>query len=112
MKQVILVRRDLDMGTGKLAAQVGHAAISAYESADADAKRTWRQDGQTKVVLGVDDESELLSLADQAARAGLPYATIRDAGRTQLDPHTLTALGIGPAAADRIDTITGHLDLY
>lgn len=112
MKQVIVVRRDLGMGAGKLAAQVGHAAISAYEKAVPDAKRTWRGDGQTKIVLGVDDEAELFAVADRAATEGVPYATIRDAGRTELEPGTVTAVGIGPAADDRIDAVTGHLDLY
>ena len=112
MKQVIAVRRDLGMGTGKVAAQVGHAVISAYESANADAKRNWRGSGQTKIVLGIDGEASIHELAERAQLAGLPYATVTDAGRTELDPGTMTAIGIGPASDDRIDAVTGHLDLY
>lgn len=111
MKQVIVARRDLDMGTGKLAAQVAHAALSAAEKADDASRRSWRSDGQQKVVLRADDERTIHELAEQARRAGLPTAVISDAGRTQLDPGTVTALGIGPAPEADIDPITGHLSL-
>lgn len=111
MKQVIVARRDLDMGVGKLAAQVAHASISAYEAADESTRRSWRSDGQEKVVVRADDERTLHERAEQARRAGLPHALIRDAGRTQLEPGTVTALGIGPAPEDDIDRITGDLSL-
>lgn len=111
MKQVIVARRDLDMGTGKLAAQVAHAALSAAEKADDPARRQWRSGGQQKVVLRADDERTIHELADRARRAGLPVAVISDAGRTQLEPGTVTAVGIGPAPAGNIDPITGDLSL-
>ena len=111
MKQVIVARRDLGMGTGKLAAQVAHAALSAAEKAGDAERRAWKHDGQRKVVLQANNARELEDLAEEAARAGLPYALIRDAGKTQLEPGTLTALGIGPGDADEIDRITGELSL-
>ena len=111
MKQVIVARRDLDMGTGKLAAQVAHASLSAAEKADDATRRQWQADGQQKVVLRADDERTIHERGDQARRAGLPFAIISDAGRTQLEPGTVTALGIGPAPADSIDPITGDLSL-
>lgn len=112
MKQVIIARRDLGMGTGKLAAQVAHASLSAFEKADSDTIQQWRTDGQRKVVLRADDESTLTTRAEDARRAGLPHALIRDAGHTQLDPGTLTTLGIGPAPEAAIDPVTGDLSLY
>lgn len=111
MKQVIVARDDLDMGRGKLAAQVAHASLTAYERTDANTAEAWRSDGQRKVVLRGDDERMLTDLAAEARRAGLPYALIRDAGHTQLDPGTLTALAIGPAEAATIDRVTGDLSL-
>ena len=111
MKQVIVARRDLGMGHGKLAAQVAHASLSAYEKADDRTRRRWKSDGQQKVVLRADDERTLHDLAEQARRAGLPVAIIRDAGHTQLEPGTVTTLGIGPAPASDIDPITGELSL-
>ncbi len=112
MKQAIVARGDLGMGPGKLAAQVAHASLSAYERAGDTDRRAWRADGQMKVVLRVDDESSLFEIAEQGRRAGLPVSVIRDAGRTQLDPGTVTAVGLGPAGADEIDRITGELSLY
>lgn len=111
MKQAIVARTDLAMGTGKLAAQVAHASLNAYEHTDADVRREWRNTGQTKVVLGVDGESAVLDIADDARRAGLPVAVVRDAGRTQVEAGTVTAVGIGPGDASTIDGVTGDLAL-
>jgi len=112
MKQAIVARTDLDMGEGKLAAQVAHASLMAYESASTDAIDAWKREGQTKVVLGVAGADALADLADRARRAGLPRGLVTDAGRTQLDPNTKTAVAIGPAPEADVDAITGDLSLY
>ncbi|MFW5965274.1 MAG: peptidyl-tRNA hydrolase Pth2 [Halodesulfurarchaeum sp.] len=111
MKQAIVVRADLSMGTGKLAAQVAHAALSAADQSDADALSQWKAAGQRKVVLKIDGERALFEIHENAKAAGLPTALIRDAGRTQLDPETPTTVGIGPAANQKVDRITGSLSL-
>lgn len=112
MKQAIVVRGDLDMGVGKLAVQVAHASLSAYEKADREARRAWTRESQKKVVLEADDEPTLHHLKEVAEANGLPTALIRDAGHTQLEPGTVTTLGIGPGGDDRIDEVTGDLPLY
>lgn len=112
MKQAIVARADLGMGPGKLAAQVAHAAVSAADKADSSDRKQWRTDGQQKIVLKVDGADAIEALADQARREGLPVAVIRDAGRTQLEPGTLTAVGIGPAPEHLIDRVTGELSLF
>jgi len=113
-KLVIVIRDDLKMTPGKLAAQVAHAAVSC--ALDAKAKKTkwfseWYREGQRKVVLRAGDVEELRSLKELAARAGLPVALITDAGLTELPPNTTTCLGIGPAPENLIDPITGALPL-
>jgi PTH2 family peptidyl-tRNA hydrolase len=112
MKQAIVARTDLGMGTGKLAAQVAHASLSAYEDADDRTRKAWKGGGQKKVVLKGSGEDELFQLADKAEREGLPNAVIRDAGHTQLDPGTATTVAIGPGEDEVVDRVTGHLSLY
>lgn len=111
MKQAIAVRTDLGMGTGKLAAQVAHAALAAADTADDRSRRRWRDEGQTKVVLSVDDERTLHELKSIAEREGLPVALISDAGHTQLEPGTTTALAVGPGTEEAVDQVTGDLSL-
>ena len=112
MKQAIVARTDIGMGTGKLAAQVAHASLSAYEKAGRRARKRWKKGGQKKVVLKASDERTLYELSEIADREGLPNAVIRDAGHTQLEPGTVTALAVGPAADDRVDRVTGELSLF
>ena len=112
MKQAIVARADLGMGEGKLAAQVAHASLMAYEAADEKTRSDWKGDGQKKVVLRADGESTLFELADRADREGLAHAVVRDAGHTQLEPGTVTALAVGPAPEDLVDRVTGDLSLY
>jgi PTH2 family peptidyl-tRNA hydrolase len=112
MKQAIVARADLGMGEGKLAAQVAHASLMAFEDAGSRVRSEWKGEGQTKVVLRADGESQLFELADVAEREGLSHAVVRDAGRTQLEPGTVTALAVGPGREDVVDRVTGHLSLY
>jgi len=112
MKQAIVARTDIGMGEGKLAAQVAHASLSAYQDASRRARKKWQGEGQKKVVLKGDSESQLFALADEAETEGLPYAVVRDAGHTQLEAGTVTALAVGPARDDSVDRVTGDLSLY
>ncbi|HEY2507394.1 MAG TPA: peptidyl-tRNA hydrolase Pth2 [Streptosporangiaceae bacterium] len=111
-KLTLVVRGDLGMGRGKIAAQASHAAVAAtlanLRSRDF---RAWLQDGQPKVVLRATGEAHLQEIAEQASAAGLPVQVIHDAGRTQVAEGTPTCCAIGPAAASRIDVVTGQLSL-
>lgn len=112
MKQVIVARVDLNMSPGKLAAQVAHAAISAYTNAERDSISRWRKTGMTKIVLSVNSEEELLNTYKKAVAAYLPVALICDEGRTEVEPGTITCVGIGPAPDTTINSVTGALKLY
>ena len=112
MKQAIVARTDIGMGQGKLAAQVAHASLSAYEDTDERTRRAWKGGGQKKVVLKASGEDELFALADRAEREGIPNAIVRDAGHTQLEPGTVTALAVGPADEEVVDRVTGDLSLF
>ena len=100
------------MGEGKLAAQVAHASLMAYENAERRVQSEWKGSGQKKVVLEANGESTMFELADTAEREGIAHAIVRDAGHTQLEPGTVSALAVGPAPDDLVDRVTGDLSLY
>ena len=111
---MVAVRRDLGMGKGKIAVQVGHATITVAEETRRQHPDWWRQwfhEGQPKVVVRVDSESDLLELRRKADELGLASAIIQDSGLTQVEPGTPTCVGIGPAPVEVVDKITGKLPL-
>ena len=114
LKQVMIVRKDLKMGSGKLAAQVAHAAILASEKArnkNFDWFKEWFNGGQPKIILKVNSLKELEKIHKLGQFNNLPPAIVIDAGLTQLSPGTATCVGIGPAPVYLIDKITGGLKL-
>ena len=113
-KQVIVVRTDIKMSKGKMAAQAGHAAVSAAEYARRNRPEWWTPwitEGQCKIAVKVTSEQEIMELERKARNANLPAAVIVDRGLTELPPETTTCLGIGPAPANKVDAITGNLRL-
>ena len=113
-KQVIIFRSDLKLSKGKIAAQAGHAAVSAAQDAYNRHKTWWNAwlfEGQRKVAVRVKDEEELLEIEEQANDFGLPSSLIVDRGLTEVPPGTVTCLGIGPAPAAMVDKVTGKLKL-
>lgn len=114
MKQAIVVRVDLKMGKGKVAAQVAHASLGAAEktmSGRGNWYDEWKAEGQAKVVLKVGSEGELNELFRKAKSSGLPCVLVEDRGLTQVEPGTVTCLGVGPAPDEKVDSITGRLKL-
>src|SRR3989338_8504020 len=110
-KQVILVRQDLKLPKGKLAVQVAHASVDAVLKSDRGKVDSWRSEGMKKIALKVKDEAELRSFLRQARESGLATALITDAGMTVVEPGTITCLGIGPDADEKIDSLTRHLKM-
>jgi PTH2 family peptidyl-tRNA hydrolase len=112
VKLVVVVRTDLGMGRGKIAAQVAHAAVAATLASLGSADfAAWLREGQPKVVLRVSGGGQLDDVVRQARAGGLPVEVISDAGRTQVTPGTLTCCALGPADSERIDAVTAGLAL-
>lgn len=109
LKQVILVRKDVKMSKGKVAAQVAHAAVEAVLKSDKKMVSKWREAGMKKITLKVDSEKELYKYMQIAKDYGLITAVIRDAGHTEIAPGTVTCCGIGPDKEEEIDKVTGEL---
>lgn len=111
-KLTLVVRADLGMGRGKIAAQASHAAVAAaLASIGTPDFAAWLRDGQPKVVLRANSEEQLYAIAEQAAEAGLPVQVVQDAGRTQVAAGAPTCCAVGPAAGGQIDAVTGELSL-
>ncbi|KAJ3397448.1 hypothetical protein HDU92_007837 [Lobulomyces angularis] len=117
LKMVLVVRSDLGMTKGKIAAQCCHAAVAVVENLikqnSEKALSRWSRNGATKVALRLEpsSESELLSIYNKARSSGIPTQYICDAGRTQIAAGSMTVCALGPASASMIDEITGHLKL-
>ncbi len=114
IKQVIIVRADLDMGTGKTVAQGAHASLMSYfeaEKADKTIAKQWLDTGEKKIVLKVRDLSDLEKLFKAFKYKKVPCALVTDAGLTALPPGTVTALGVGPWTSAEIDQFTSTLKL-
>ncbi len=110
-KQVILVRTDLKLPKGKMAAQVAHACVEAVLRSKEDMVDTWRKEGMRKIVLKVADEKELYKYIQLAKDAKFITSIITDAGRTVVEPGTVTCGAIGPAKEKDVDKITGNLPM-
>lgn len=136
-KQMIVMRRDLKMRKGKIAAQSGHACVEAvllalvregragklcaegdwvrieHEGDDCSPLTDWFDAGVAKVCVYVDSEEELLDLAREGRSRGFAVALVRDAGYTEFHGEpTYTCLAFEPLPADVIDPLTGELPLY
>jgi PTH2 family peptidyl-tRNA hydrolase len=113
-KQVIIVRRDVNMGTGKIAAQVAHAAVMGAEKVKASRREwfnSWFAAGQAKVVVKAKNIEELMEVRMRAEELYLPVVQVQDSGLTQIPSGTVTCIGIGPAPSDLIDKVTFELKL-
>lgn len=135
VKQVIVVRKDLKMRTGKIAAQAAHASMKVFfdkmiklseyrysygvkmKNARmlpelSDAEDQWIDGSFTKVCVSVNSEAELLEIYTQAQASGLSCALITDSGKTEFHGvPTNTCIAIGPDDAEKIDPLTRHLPL-
>ncbi len=127
IKQVIVVRKDLNMRKGKIAAQAAHASMKVFFDLSVGASlyitegifiplneemKEWVNGLFTKVVVSCDSEEELIDLYSKAKNANIPCSLIIDSGLTEFHGQpTHTAIAIGPTQEEKINIITGHLKL-
>ncbi|KAI0757233.1 peptidyl-tRNA hydrolase PTH2-domain-containing protein [Daedaleopsis nitida] len=111
-KLVLIVRTDLGMSSGKIAAQ--HATLACYKAlqkTNPSLLRHWERTGQAKIALKANSEDELLELEAVAKSLNLAARSILDAGRTQIAAGSRTVLGIGPGPVELVNRVTGKLRL-
>ena len=118
LKMVFLVRQDLKMKAGKIAAQVAHAALGLYDDIifgnnkyQQEALDFWVNYGQKKIVLKVPNLEIMNNALKQCKQANIENCLITDAGCTQIPPGSKTVLGIGPDTSEKINKITGTFKL-
>ena len=123
-KQIIILRKDLNMRKGKLVAQGAHASMGAILglckqegeklTLDMDERvEPWLTGRFKKICVYVNSEAELLDLYQQAKDAGMVASLIKDAGLTEFGGvPTYTAVAVGPDREDKIDAVCKHLPLY
>lgn len=129
-KQVLVIRKDLNMRKGKMVSQGAHSAVKSIFDLmhqinfnkdhttftitinHNDPLYHWLTGIFTKIVCGCDSEEELLSLQNDAENHKIANALIQDSGLTEFHGiPTYTALAIGPDEVSTINKITGHLKL-
>ena len=109
-----MVRKDLDMSAGKIAAQVGHACVLGAEhvrKSYPDWYNEWERSGQEKVIVKVTSLEQLEQVKKHVISLDLPWREVTDAGHTQIAPGTVTCISIGPAPEVIVDKVTKDLKL-
>ena len=103
---VICVRTDLGMSKGKMCAQACHACLGAYLKGAH--LKNWFKEGQPKIAVAIKEAhvGEIVS----KARFPVVCSVVRDAGRTQVQSGTITAVAVfGPI--EEVDKVTGSFRL-
>ena len=114
LKMVFIINHELKMGKGKIAAQVGHAAVKAtLQSGELrpELLDAWLSTGQKKVCVKADDVRQLEQIEQQAKHHQILTSKIHDAGHTQIPAGSYTVLALGPDEEEKLDALTGELKL-
>ena len=114
LKMVFVINHELKMGKGKIAAQVGHAAVKAtLQSGELrpELLDAWLSTGQKKVCVKADDDRQLEQIEQQAKHHQILTSKIHDAGHTQIPAGSYTVLALGPDEEEKLDALTGELKL-
>jgi PTH2 family peptidyl-tRNA hydrolase len=120
IKQVIVVRKDLNLRKSELAAQVATASMGFLldnnESKRADEinvklsneEARWINESFTKVVVGVDSEDALQDLIFKAEIEGIGFYPVVS---TTPRGNSTICVAFGPDQSSLVDQVTGHLRL-
>lgn len=112
MKQVLVIRNDLNMRKGKMVAQGAHASLGAANKTNLIALDEWKKGyNGIKICVYVNSEDELLQLHSKAVELGIVSYLVKDIGLTEFKEPTFTAVGIGPDTKDKVDQVTNGLPL-
>lgn len=118
------MRKDLNMRKGKMVAQGSHASMkvffdimkkeskSIYSFEATKEMEEWIDGIFTKICVSVNSEIELLDIYNKAKEENIPCSLIQDSGLTEFKGiPTYTCCAIGPDNSEKINKITGNLQL-
>ncbi len=111
---VFVVNHELKMGKGKVAAQVGHAAVQATLKSGKlrpELLDAWLSTGQKKICVKAEDANHIESIEREANQHQILTSKVYDAGHTQIPSGSLTVLALGPDEEEKLDNLTGKLKL-
>jgi PTH2 family peptidyl-tRNA hydrolase len=111
MKVVVAVRADLGMSIGKTAAQVGHGIHVLCREAASNRLDAWESSDSPIIVVQVPNLDEFNALIARCSAAAMSCFPIEDAGRTEIEPGTLTVVAVGPGTREELQGLTGSLKL-
>ena len=114
IKQVIVLRNDLNMRKGKMVAQGAHGSVMGVLALPSDDKnrRIWLREGMTKIAVKCNSEEELHELYTKAQELNIPVVKVTDAGLTEFDGvPTDTCIVLSPYTSEYIDQVTKNLKL-
>lgn len=113
MKQIIVVRTDVNMRKGKMCSQSAHASLKAtLENLETPQVKEWLSGSFTKIVVGAESLEKLLEVVENAKSKSIITALITDNGKTEFHGvPTITCAAIGPATAEELESVTGELKL-
>jgi PTH2 family peptidyl-tRNA hydrolase len=108
-KQMLVVRKDLNMRKGKIGAQCGHASLASFLKYPDDPRMlAWLDGPFAKICVSVDSEEEFDEAVRAAEEAGIMTTVIIDQGRTEFNGvPTKTVVAIGPDTHENLEPITG-----
>ncbi len=121
IKQVIVVRKDLNLRKTELASQVATASMGfLLENNESDRydvinvklsneEVDWLNGSFEKIIVGVDSEEDLRDLIFKAELEGIGVYPVHGRVKGKTDDTTIMCAALGPDDSKIIGHVTGHL---
>jgi len=115
------MRKDIQMSSGKLAAQAGHAygdALHEAEKIDIERIKNYRNDskGGSKVLLAAKKERDLIKAYLQLKEMNIPCSIVVDRNHIHLPDFDgspiITGLGVGPCTQSEVKQVLKKFQVY
>ena len=108
----LIVRSDLKMTKGKIAAQCCHAVQwLTINNINKPSFQEYINSCHPKICLKVPSEDIMNSIVSYCYKRRTSYYQVVDVGRTQVPPNTKTVLGVGPVKRSKVPYIIKNLNL-